>query len=169
VTVLLATMLFVIGLTALGGGAAGRTRAPVVLGTTIDEHPQRIALPAQGGRPTVVAFFASWCGRCAGELRHLQGFHEYLGSQVAFVGVDFSDQGSAGARLLREARVTFPAVSDRSGTIARKFGVVGVPAVVFVDAAGRIAERDHRPLVDWKFAAKLYRHFGVPAPAVVNP
>ena len=56
-------------------------------------------------------------------------------------------------------------MTDTSGGIARRFGVVGMPTAVFVDAAGRIIWRKHG--FDDALVAEIGQHFGI-APANAN-
>jgi thiol-disulfide isomerase/thioredoxin len=93
------------------------------------------------GRPLVVNFFASWCPACISELPTFEhAAHDYQG-RIAFLGVDEQDDPSAGLRLAREARVTFPLVRDTDDN--RLFRLVrgtGMPTSVFLASDGSIRQ-----------------------------
>ena len=135
--------------------------APQVAGRDLRGGWPEVHVPVSGHRPTVVAFFASWCRQCRGELEMLQKYHERIGDQVQFVGVNFSDQRSAMTKLLEEVGVTFPVLADPRGDVTYRFGILGVPNTVFIDGTGHIVKRSHG--YDWELADNLRRLFGVSA------
>ena len=151
------------GLAFLAVAGSSADRAPVVVAGNLRDQGDRVRVPSDISRPTVVAFFASWCRQCDAQLRNLERFHERVGGQVQFVGVNFSDQRGRALAALTEAGVTFPVISDRRGTVAEKFRVAGVPSTVFVDAAGRVVERTHG--YNWRLEEDLRRYLGVSVPA----
>ena len=87
----------VVGLTAAGvllvgeSDSASRALTPTYVGTDIRDETTPVRIPLETGKPTVVAFFASWCRQCAAELRTLEWHRQRVGGQVNFVGVDFPD------------------------------------------------------------------------------
>jgi cytochrome c biogenesis protein CcmG/thiol:disulfide interchange protein DsbE len=139
-------------------GAGNLDPSPVVTAAAITGGGS-VRIPARGSRPTVVAFFASWCNQCRAELQVLQTYNELVGSQVSFIGVDFSDETSRIREVLRDTGVRFPVISDRTGTIAGRFEIYGVPNTFFIDAAGNIVERSHG--FDADLGRSLTRNFGV--------
>jgi thiol-disulfide isomerase/thioredoxin len=54
----------------------------------------RVALADFGGKPTVAAFFASWCEVCEIEMPELLAFSEEVGEDINFVGIDMMDNGN---------------------------------------------------------------------------
>jgi thiol-disulfide isomerase/thioredoxin len=57
------------------------------------EGDGRVALADFEGRPTVVAFFASWCEVCEDEIPNLLALSEQIGDEVNFVGINSQDNG----------------------------------------------------------------------------
>lgn len=88
-------------------------------------------------RPTVVNFFAAWCVPCRAELP-LLGNAARTHTGVDFVGVDVQDIRADALSLLAETRVEFPVAVDRDKSVARQFGLVGMPATYFIAAGGAI-------------------------------
>lgn len=150
-------------------GATGDTGelAPRVAGRDLRGSGPDVQVPASGYRPTVVAFFASWCRQCRGELEVLQTYHERVGDQVQFVGVNFSDQRSGITELLEEVGVTFPVLADPRGDVTYRFGISGVPNTVFIDMTGHIVKRTHG--YDWELADNLRELFGISASLARQP
>jgi thiol-disulfide isomerase/thioredoxin len=91
------------------------------------------------GRPLVVNFFASWCPACVTELPSFErAAHDYSG-RIAFLGVNEQDDPSAGLKLAREAKLTYPLVSDtRDNRLFRLLHGTGMPTSVFLASDGGI-------------------------------
>ncbi len=115
-----------------------------------------------GTRPAVLLFFASWCTACHTEVpavaalySHQRADHSPLAA-VAVVGVDGNDPGSAASSFVRQSKVTFPVGVDPDYALTEgKFGFLGLPDAVFVNADGTIAgihqgALSTAELVDWE-------------------
>lgn len=140
---------------ALAAFAAGNSPVPrTAPGFTVEDvrsPTTSVALPA--GRPTVVNFFAAWCGPCRKELPVLQQAWARHGGSVAFVGIDVADSRTNAAELLDATGVTFPAGYDPHREVANAYRLNGMPTTVFVGADGRITGTVKGPLT----AAELDR------------
>ncbi len=76
------------------------------------------------GYPVVVTQWSSTCEPCQAEFPFFQQLAASLGSRVAFIGVDASDDSSAGARgWLRRFPVSFPSYRDADRSIALALSV----------------------------------------------
>jgi DsbE subfamily thiol:disulfide oxidoreductase len=96
---------------------------------------------ALAGRPTVVNFWATWCGPCEREQPMLAREAREHGA-VSFVGVNFRDQEDAALEWLSRYDVPYPSVADPNGQLATRFGVTtGLPTTIVVDADGRFRYR----------------------------
>jgi len=104
----------------------------------------RVALADFEGKPTVVAFFASWCPHCRRELPGFATLSEELGSQVNFVGINTMDRGTGRSFAGQVGIDGWPLAADigngdRRDLIA-SFGAQGMPATVIYDAEGNVAD-----------------------------
>jgi cytochrome c biogenesis protein CcmG, thiol:disulfide interchange protein DsbE len=97
----------------------------------------RARLRGLRGRPVVVNVWAAWCGPCRVELPVLQRASLDWGRRVAFLGVDLRDNREAAGRLLRQIPLPYPSYADPDGAIAIGYRLVGTPATIYYDAAGR--------------------------------
>jgi cytochrome c biogenesis protein CcmG/thiol:disulfide interchange protein DsbE len=61
--------------------------------------------------------------------------------KVAFLGIDANDTSNAARAFLARVHVTYPAVSDPSGSIAVEYGLYGLPTTVFVSSSGKLVGR----------------------------
>lgn len=97
-----------------------------------------VKAPYASGHPTVIFFFASWCGPCHTELPRVA---KYLASHnegsIAILGVDEVDAPKSGLSFARSAHVKFPLGNDPSGAVeASIFKFAYLPYTVFVNAKG---------------------------------
>jgi cytochrome c biogenesis protein CcmG, thiol:disulfide interchange protein DsbE len=152
----------VIGLTQAGsqGGTPKKTSAPT--GAAAQEalkgSPPRLAalhsqandllpsdkasfhrkLASLKGLPVVVNGWASWCGPCRFEFPFLQKAGVTLGKQVAFLGLNVTDNSGDAKRFLGQYPVPYPSYSDTRGTTMQSLvPTAGLPNTVFYDARGR--------------------------------
>jgi thiol-disulfide isomerase/thioredoxin len=99
------------------------------------------------GKVLAVNFFNPFCGPCRKEQpeleaasRRLRG-HGVVVVGVHYVGGDWPSSVSAAERYLKELRVTYPVLRDPSSSLARAFGIPGIPSTVVVDEQGRLRFR----------------------------
>ena len=91
--------------------------------------------------PTLVNFWASWCRPCRKEMPLLQRTHRRVGTAVRFVGIDTKDQDDAATAFLRSTGVTYDIGIDKTGDVAGRYHVIGLPTTVLVGADGRVRGR----------------------------
>jgi thiol-disulfide isomerase/thioredoxin len=90
------------------------------------------------GHPTVVNGWASWCGPCRSEFPYFQKLGARYGRQVAFLGLDVTDNAGDAKRFLGQFPVPYPSYADAHGTTMQALvPVTGLPDTVFFDASGR--------------------------------
>lgn len=93
------------------------------------------------GRPLVVNFWASWCPPCVAEMPDFEAVHQQLGDQVAFLGVNLTDDPAAGDALARRTGVTYDLARDPNGQLFEAMGGFSMPTTFLVSAEGRIVEQ----------------------------
>ena len=128
----------------------------------------RCQLAALRGHAVVLNFWASWCIPCRAEAPQLESvWREFRPTRLVVVGVDTQDLVTPARTFLTQYRLTFPAVRDPDGAVARRFGATGVPETFFISAAGRILGKfpgeQEDPVV---LAIRRFRSARRPRPAV---
>jgi cytochrome c biogenesis protein CcmG/thiol:disulfide interchange protein DsbE len=101
----------------------------------------RVSLAEVAGRPALINVWASWCTPCRREMPALAAAHRRFGDRVAFLGVNHQDARDLAVELLDETRVTYPSGYDPDGSVARDYGLFGMPTTIFVAADGELLER----------------------------
>jgi cytochrome c biogenesis protein CcmG/thiol:disulfide interchange protein DsbE len=91
------------------------------------------------GHPVVVNKWASWCGPCRGEFPILQKAAVQEAKNVAFVGVDSSDNEGDALRFMKTTPLPYPSFKDPDLHVARVFhGIGAFPTTVFYTADGKL-------------------------------
>jgi len=139
--------IFVVAFFSLGGtGTAltGDTGATTWDLPGLADTEERIALADFRGKPTVAAFFASWCTVCEAEMPGFAILSDQLDDQVNWVRINTQDNGAG----LGDARkwgldARWPIARDIGGTNGSNlstgtFGMRGSPLTVIYDEAGGV-------------------------------
>ncbi len=90
------------------------------------------------GRPLVINFFASWCVPCVAEMPDFEQVHQANGDQVAFLGLNVTEQPESAQALIERTGITYDTGRDPKGELLAAFGGANMPTTVFVDANGTI-------------------------------
>lgn len=99
-------------------------------------------LAAQEADVVVVNFWATWCGPCREEIPELSAFAQKH-PEIAFVGVSVDDAMDTEAlgKAARRLGVRYPVAHDRSGAVARAWGVASYPTTFVLDAHRHVVAR----------------------------
>ena len=113
--------------------------APDSLGTDRDGKQVRIA--DYHGKVVVLTFWATWCGYCLKELPILENLQRRLGkARIEVVAIN-TDKNRVDyikmRRRLKDFQLTMTADEGRGA--GARYGVSGLPHLVMVDKAGRVA------------------------------
>lgn len=115
------------------------------------------------GTPTVVNFWATWCGFCLEEMPALESASERLGEDVRFVGIDRQDNRDDALAFVERTGVTYDQLSSREGEYYVALGARGMPTTLFVDEQGTIVWRHTGPLEEEQVLDLVAEHLGVGA------
>ena len=133
--------------------AALHDDANVIRSADVDSYER--TLRELRGYPVVVNAWASWCGPCKLEFPMFQKAGLRLGSRVAFLGLNVSDNRQEAEAFLKKVPVPYPHLEDSDARIVQKAGAAGgLPATIYYDAKGERAfihqggYRTERDLID---------------------
>ncbi len=128
---LIVTILFSVNWYRTRNAASGT--APIVDGRLLNGSP--VLLQSYRGRPLLVHFWATWCPICRAEQSTIKSLSE--DHQVLTIAMQ-SGSAKELSEYMRRHQLAYPVVNDQGGSIARRFGVTGVPASFVIDRNGKI-------------------------------
>ncbi|MCU4186403.1 redoxin domain-containing protein [Acidiferrimicrobium sp. IK] len=123
------------------GNATVSAVAPTFALPYLDDPSRTFRLSSTRGKVTVINFWASTCTLCRTELPAIEAAYKKTGSQVAFVGVDESDQAGPARQLAAAAGLSYPLVADSGGVAAGGEQIPGLPFTVILDPVGKVLVR----------------------------
>ena len=107
---------------------------PDVVGRTLDGKTVRLS--DSSARLRIISFWATWCPPCRRELPLLAAVAEQGGAHsVEVIAINMQESRPlvrSAVKIMKDYPIRF--AHDRNGTIARQFGVRGIPHLVIVDA-----------------------------------
>lgn len=116
------------------------TAAPQLSGQTLEGAALKVDFHQS---PTVLIFWAAWCGPCRNEQPWLNTLAtQYVTRGVSFYGVDMLDHDRAAARAFKaEFKVPYSSLYDDNGLVAAAYAVDSPPSFVLVDQRGIVVAR----------------------------
>jgi peroxiredoxin len=95
------------------------------------------------GQAVVLNFWATWCAPCRAEMPDLQALHDEHAAtgDLTVVAIDLQESGDSVTSFAEELELTFPLALDRSGDVAERYGLIGLPGTFFIDVDGILRAR----------------------------
>ncbi len=91
------------------------------------------------GEARALNLWATWCAPCRAELPAFDAVAART-DDVAIIGVNVGDSGNDAAELVDELGLSFDQVLDPNAAVQRALKITGMPATIFVDAAGEVLQ-----------------------------
>jgi thiol-disulfide isomerase/thioredoxin len=129
--------------------------APDLTGSGLDGKPLSLSdtVAAAGGKPVLVAFWATWCAVCKAEGGNLAS----IARDTPFLSVAMqSGEAAAVTTYLTERRRMFPTINDPEGQLAADWRVRGVPSHFIIDSKGNVRFRVVGYATEWGLRARLW-------------
>jgi len=123
----------------VGAAAAGADDRPV---EAVLERLEggRVKLAELRGTPVLLELWATWCAPCVeqAEILHALG-PELAERRVSVLAVDVGEERSVVEAFVAGRAGTFPVLLDRRQVVPRQVDIGELPALVLLDADGRVA------------------------------
>ena len=108
--------------------------------TVVDATGREVKLSDFRGKPTVVNFWASWCGPCKSEMPDFESVWQRMGNDVHFLMVNMTDGHretiDSAKEFMTDSGYHFPVYYDTQYSAAMAYGVSSLPTTYFFDAEG---------------------------------
>lgn len=108
--------------------------------TVYDQEGNAVSLSDFIGKPTIVNFWASWCGPCKMEMPDFDEKYKELGEEINFLMVNMTDGAQEtiekAKAFVEESGYSFPVYYDTDLDAAMTYGVSSIPSTFFIDAEG---------------------------------
>ena len=125
---------------AAGQEAAGEEELMLAPDFTVyDAQGNEVKLSDYIGKPTVLNFWASWCGPCQMEMPDFHEKYLEIGEEVNFLMVNMTSGRETlenAQAFIEEEGYTFPVFFDTETDAAMTYSVYSLPTTYFLDAQG---------------------------------
>lgn len=152
--VLLATLV----LAPFAASAADATGKPAPDFTLKSTSGKNVRLAEQRGDVVMINFWATWCGPCRQEMPLLEKLNQkYKDLGFVLLGINVESDTTQMAKYLKDVPVTFPILSDGANSVAKLYGVDGMPSTVIIDRNGvvRFVHRGYKPGYEQKYEQQV--------------
>jgi thiol-disulfide isomerase/thioredoxin len=108
--------------------------------TVYDAEGNAVKLSDYIGKPTIVNFWASWCGPCKMEMPDFQDKFLQLGNEINFLMINMTDGAretvETASSFIADQGYTFPVFYDTNSEAAYVYGAYSLPTTYFINAQG---------------------------------
>jgi len=98
----------------------------------------------RAGKPTVLIFWATWCGHCRAEVPKIrEAWEKYGKKEIRFLAVNpgVRDSLATVRRYVEKFSIPYPVYFDPHQQSRSTFGLRGTPTIILLDAEGKEVSR----------------------------
>ena len=110
--------------------------------TVVNQDGQIAKLSDFKGKPTIVNFWATWCGPCKSEMPAFENIYTRYKDDVNIMMVNMTDNTNETVKKVKnfisQSGYTFPVFFDTSAQAAKSYRVTSIPMTLFIDKNGNL-------------------------------
>lgn len=91
------------------------------------------------GKVVILDFFATWCGPCRAEVKHLKEIYNEFKDLIVIISIDIREDPRKVSSFIESQGIKWIVVIDKDGRIASKYKVTAIPTIVIIDKNGKIS------------------------------
>lgn len=125
---------------------------------TGNEATKQVTLKEHVGKPTILHFWAPWCGACVSEMPEFESFAKANGQDINIISISNDQSGGKSSRDyytkndIRHMALYLDEQNQQRGYMAKTMGVQAFPTTIFISADGQEMGRIIGP-VEWNTKA----------------
>lgn len=94
------------------------------------------------GRVVAVRFWADWCPFCEGEMKLLEPvYRKYKAQGLTILAINVRQDRTTAESFIAKLNISYDALLDFEGEVARSYGVNGLPTTFIIDGKGVLRSR----------------------------
>lgn len=94
------------------------------------------------GNVVAIRFWADWCPFCATEMRDIEPLYQkYRDQGLTILAVNVRQEREVAEKFISKLNISYDVLLDEEGTVARRYGVMGLPTTFFVDRNGKLGAK----------------------------
>jgi peroxiredoxin len=140
------TLVF-LGLVLFGASRCSRDLVVIKTGesapafTLRDLAGKTIALPDLKGKYVMIRFWADWCKACRTEMPMIdEKYRKFKEQGFEVLALNVRQNQALAAKFAKEVGISYPVLLDSDGSVAKMYGVVGLPTTFLLDRDGIVRE-----------------------------
>jgi len=104
-----------------------------------DENP--VALEDFRGKVVYLDFWASWCGPCRKAMPLYEALYREIGPErFEILAINLDEERQDALNFITQHPVSYPVLTDPSGTVAEAWGLKVMPTSFLLDPSGRVVK-----------------------------
>jgi peroxiredoxin len=104
-----------------------------------DLNGKIIRLNDYKGSMILLNFMTTWCPECLAAIPYLKSIYtKYNKKGLILININIQEKTGKVATYSQKHNLPYPTVLDQEGTIARSYGIAGVPVKILIARDGRI-------------------------------
>ena len=116
--------------------AAGLPMAPDF--TLQDMNGKNVSLKDFKGKNVLLIFTTTWCPYCKKEVPELKEMYSKYKGKLEILAIDMNESKTKVESYIKKYQVTYTTLLDTEATVARNYGIRGVPTKVLVGPDGKL-------------------------------